>query len=344
MTAYFIRRFLLIIPTFIGITLMVFVFTRFIPGGPVERMLAEAQQMSGDKMVSSSTVGGQAGGSALSPEQIQDLKKYYGFDQPVLVSYFSWLWKVVRLDLGTSSRYNEPVWDIMKSRFPISLFYGGVTMILIYLVCIPMGIFKAIRHKGLGDNLTSILVFIGYSIPNYVIGIGLLYLLASHWEIFPLGGFVSDDFEDLDFWGQAADVAWHGVLPILSYLLPSFAGMTFLMKNTMMDHLSADYVRTAMAKGLSFRKSVVGHALRNSLIPLATSVGNNISVLIRGSFLVETIFNIDGFGLLGYESVLQRDYPIVLGTTVVASILFLVGNIISDICVAIVDPRVQFSK
>lgn len=338
MTGYFIRRLLLVIPTFLGVTLMVFTITRFVPGGPIERMIAEAQQMSGDKM---SGNGGQ-GSASLSPEQIKELEQYYGFDKPVHISYLLWLKKVLVLDLGQSTRFNEPVWDVIKNRFPISIFYGTITMIFTYLICIPLGIFKAIGHKKIFDNISSIIVFIGYAIPNYVVGIALIVLLASHWELFPLGGFVSDDFEDFTFWQQVKDVLHHAVLPLISYMAASFAVMTFLMKNSMMENLAADYVRTAIAKGLPFKKAVIKHALRNSLIPIATSFGNNISRILMGSFLVETIFNIDGFGLLGYESIVQRDYPIVMGILVISSLLFLIGNILSDICVAIVDPRVQF--
>lgn len=338
MTGYFIRRFFLILPTFIGITLLVFTITRFVPGGPVEQMISKMQQMSGDK-------GGKRltqGGNALSEEQIQELKHYYGFDKPVLVSYVQWLGKVVQLDLGTSTRFNEPVWDVIKKRFPISITYGLTAMLITYLVCVPLGIWKAIKHTQIFDNASSVIVFIGYAIPAYVIAIALVYIFASRLEWFPLGGFVSENFSDLDTWAKAKDLLWHAILPVASYVSGSFAVMTFLMKNSMMDNLSADYVRTAMAKGLPFRRAVVDHALRNSLIPIATSFGNSISVILSGSFLVETIFNIDGFGLLGFESVVQRDYPIVMGTLVISSLLFMVGNILSDICVAIVDPRIQF--
>ncbi|MEI8346921.1 MAG: ABC transporter permease subunit [Pseudomonadota bacterium] len=339
MTHYFLRRMALIIPTFIGVTLLVFFITRMVPGGPIEKMLSEMQQMNGDRaartMVGATT--------ALSPDQMDELKRYYGFDKPVLVSYFTWLGKVLTFDLGQSTRYNEPVWDIIKSRFPISIFYGLVTMLLTYLVCVPLGIFKALHHQRLFDNITSILIFIGYAIPGYVVGIALIYLMAAHWDLFPLGGFKSENFADMN-WGQKAiDILYHSVLPLIAYMAGSFAMMAMLMKNSMMDNLSADYVRTAMAKGLSFRQAVTRHALRNSLIPIATSFGHNISFILTGSFLIETIFNIDGFGLLGYESVVQRDYPLVLGILVLSSLLFMVGNILSDICVALVDPRVQFN-
>ncbi|MBN1697101.1 MAG: ABC transporter permease subunit [Spirochaetales bacterium] len=340
MTTYFIRRFLLIIPTFIGITIMVFTITRFVPGGPVERIISEYQQMSSESGRGAHSLKQQV--QPLSENQINQLKKYFGLDKPVLISYILWLGKVLTGDLGRSTMYHDPVLQMIAEKMPISLYFGIITLVIVYGVCIPLGIVKAIRHKSILDNVSSVLVFIGYAIPGWVVGILLLLLFSSHWEIFPLGGFVSDNFADLNPIEKAGDLILHTVLPIAAYVTGSFAVMTFLMKNTLMDNLSSDYVRTAMAKGLTFRKAVFRHALRNSLIPLATSFGNNISIILTGSFLIEKVFNINGMGLLGYESVVERDYPVVMGTLVISSLLFLVGNILSDICVAIVDPRVQF--
>jgi len=342
MTAYFIRRLLLIIPTFLGITIMVFVITRFVPGGPIERIIAQAQQMQalegGQNTGPSSTDQSQP----LSEDQIEELKKYYGFDKPVLVSYVVWLGKVLRGDLGTSTRYYDPVWSMIRERIPISLYFGLLSLILVYGICIPLGIAKAIKHKSYFDNISSITVFIGYAVPGWVVGVLMLVFLASYWEIFPLGGLVSDDFDDFTLIAKITDIAWHTVLPLMAYVLGSFTVMTFLMKNTLMDNLASDYVRTAIAKGLPFKKAVFKHAFRNSLIPIATSFGNNISIILSGSFLIEKVFNINGMGLLGYESVVERDYPVVLGILVISSLLFMIGNILSDICVAIVDPRVKF--
>ena len=339
MTQYFIRRLLLVIPTFIGITLLVFCVTRFVPGGPVERAIQEAQIASEGQ----SSGGSQLGAQILSDSQIEDLKEYYGLDKPVLVSYFGWLKKVLVLDLGLSSRYSEPVWDIIKERLPISIYYGLATLIITYGVCIPLGIVKAIKHNTPMDNISSILVFIGYAIPGYVLGIALISLFAYKWEWFPLGGFVSDEFDDLETtWERIWDVVYHSILPLIAYVAGSFAFLTFLVKNSLMDNLSSDYVRTAMAKGVDFKRAVFGHALRNSMIPVATGIGGSISLVLTGSFLIEKIFNIDGIGLLGYESLVERDYPVVLGVLVISSLLFLIGNILSDICVALVDPRVKF--
>ena len=343
MTSYFIRRFLLIIPTFIGVTVLVFTLTRLVPGGPIERMLNEAAMAGGDQASATTNYGGHGAGS-LSDAQIEQLKVYYGFDKPIAISYLEWLGKVVVLDLGTSTRYSEPVWDIIKSRFPISIFYGVATLILTYGICIPLGVVKAVRHKTLFDNVSSALVFFGYAIPGYVVGIALLTAFAANLEWFPLGGFISDDFDDLTGMEKISDVLYHAVLPLLSYMAGSFAVTTLLMKNSLMDNLAAEYVRTAIAKGMDFRSAVFSHALRNSLIPIATSFGNNITLILTGSFLIEKIFNIDGFGLLGFESLVERDYPVVMGILVISSLLFLIGNILSDICVALVDPRVKFGS
>ena len=337
-TSYFIRRLLLIVPTFIGITLLVFAVTRVVPGGPIERMLNQALFAGGERGGAQRTVAG----SSLSEQQLDQLKAYYGFDKPILLSYVDWLGKVVVLDLGRSTRYNEPVWDTIKDRFPVSIFYGVTTLLLTYAVCIPLGIAKAIRHHGRFDNFSSGLVFLGYAIPGYVVGIALLTYFASQLGWFPLGGFVSENFARLSPLDKVWDVVSHAVLPLLSYMAGSFAVTTFMMKNSLMDNLSADYVRTAIAKGLSFRQAVRRHAVRNSLIPIATSFGGNVALILTGSFLIERIYNIDGFGLLGFESLVERDYPVVMGILVISAVLFLIGNILSDICVAIVDPRVKF--
>ncbi|MEZ5435406.1 MAG: ABC transporter permease subunit [Pseudomonadales bacterium] len=340
MIAYLLRRLLLTIPTLLGITLIVFTLTRFVPGGPIEKMMTDAQFSAGE----GAQVGRDRANSngALDEQQLAELKAYYGFDKPLLVSYATWLWRVLHLDLGYSTRYGEPVWGTIISRMPLSLFYGGLSLLITYAVCIPLGIAKALRHHSRFDHFSAALVFLGFAIPNYVLGIILITVFSSHWEVFPLGGFASDDIADLSWLEQIRDIAMHAVLPLTTYLVGSFAVMTMLMKNSLLENIASDYVRTAVAKGLSFRQAVFRHALRNSLIPLATSFGHGISIILSGSFLVETIFNIDGMGLLGYESLVERDYPVVMGLLVISSLLFLIGNILSDLCVAAIDPRVRF--
>lgn len=338
MGGYFLRRLLLLPPTLLGITILVFMITRLVPGGPLERAIMEAQAASMSSGMSSSV--GQ--GMALSEDQLEQLKQYYGFDKPWLVSYGQWVGKIVKGDLGSSYRYNEPVWDIIQSRFPVSLFYGIVTLVITYAVSIPLGVLKAIKHRTVIDNVTSIFIFAGYAVPGYVLGSLLLLFFSVRLEWFPMGGFTSLSFGELDAWGKVKDVFHHAALPLTCYLVGSFAVTTLLVKNNLMDNLAADYVRTAVAKGVSFRRAVTGHALRNSMIPIATTFGQNVVLLVTGSFLIETIFDINGFGLLGITAIFDRDYPIVMGVVLLSSLLLLVGNILSDIIVALVDPRVRF--
>ncbi len=345
MTAYFIRRFLLIIPTFIGITMAVFVVMQFVPGGPVERQIMRYQ-------MAAMTEGGGGGGisvsgrgsNALPEEQIEEIRRYYGFDKPVYVRYGKWLWNVLHLDLGTSYIYQDPVWDVIKSRFPISIFLGLTGFVLSYLVCIPLGVMKAVRHGSRFDFFTSVLVFLGYAVPGWALGTALLVLFGggSFWALFPLGGFRPDNWEYLSTWGKITGQLYHMALPVFCYMVGAFATETILTKNSLMENLGQDYVRTAFAKGLSERRVIFVHALRNSLIPLVTGLGNAISLILAGSFLIERVFNIDGMGYLGYTAILQRDYPVALGILVIGSLLMLVGNILSDIIYALVDPRIRF--
>lgn len=339
MRDYFLRRFLLIPPTLLGITIIVFAVTRLAPGGPLERALMEAQQFDAG--------GGLGSGQgrqelALSEEQLDQLREYYGFDKPILVSYGQWLGRVLTGDLGTSYRYNEPVWDIIAQRFPISLYFGILTLIITYAVSIPLGIVKAIRHRTAVDTMSSILIFVGYAVPGYALGSLLILFFSVNLGWLPLGGFTSLYFDEMGPLEKVADLASHTVLPLICYLVGSFATVTMLMKNHLMDNLAADYMRTAVAKGASFDRAVFHHALRNSLIPIATTFGQNITLLVSGSFLIEKVFDIDGFGLLGFNSVIDRDYPVVMGVIFLASLLLLIGNILSDILVAVIDPRIQF--
>lgn len=342
MRDYFIRRLLLVVPTLIGITLLVFLVTRFVPGGPLERAIMEAQAASMSAGGFATGAAGVGSGMALSEDQIQQLREYYGFDKVWYLSYLDWIGKVLSGDLGSSYRYNEPVWDVISERFPISLFYGVVTLIITYAVCIPLGVVKAIGHRSLTDTISSVLIFTGYAVPGYVLGALMLLFFSVRLDWFPIGGFTSIYFEEYTPLEQALDILHHATLPLICYLIGSFAVTTMLMKNNLMDNLAADYVRTAVSKGVTFRQAVVGHALRNSLIPIATTFGQNITLLVSGSFLIETIFDIDGFGLLGLTSIVDRDYPVVMGIVLISSLLLLIGNILSDLLVAAVDPRIRF--
>lgn len=339
MTSYFIRRILLVIPTLLGITLLVFGITRFVPGGPVDQMIMRAQSGGSE----SGGVRSSRSGQALDDAQLEELRAFYGFDKPVHVSYLDWLGKTLQFDLGVSTRYQEPVSRMILERLPVTLGYGAATLVLLYLVCIPLGILKAMRHGGIFDSASSVVLFFFQSVPSFVVGIFLLITFASRADLFPMAGHVSDGFEDLGFFEKIVDIFWHGTLPILSYLLGLLALLTFLMKNALLENLSADYVRTAMAKGVGFKQAVLGHALRNSLVTLAPYLGASIGLLVGGSFLIETIFTIDGIGLLGYDALVQRDYPTVMGILMLSAGSVLAGNLISDFILVVVDPRVKLS-
>ncbi|PCI28373.1 MAG: peptide ABC transporter permease [SAR324 cluster bacterium] len=340
MRQYLIRRLFLIIPTMIGITLMTFALTRIVPGGPIEQALMEARFNQSADTLGRSTKGSREG---LTEEDMQYLRELYGFDKPIMVAYWDWLKKVAVLDLGESYRYNEPVWDLIKERLPISIYYGVVTTILTYLISVPLGVLKAIRNKTWIDSATSVAVFTGYAVPSFVLGLILVVYMGGRLEWFPMQGFTSDDFDEFTLIEQIWDIIYHSILPLICYMIGGFASMTVLMKNSLLENLSADFIRTAFAKGLPPRIVVYRHALRNSLIPLAASFGNNISLVFMGAYLIEKVFNIDGLGLLGFQAVTERDYPVVMGTLFLSSLMFLVGNILSDICLAAVDPRIRFS-
>lgn len=337
---YVVRRLLLMVPTFLGITFVTFTLCQFVPGGQIDQIRMALAGAGG---------GGELGGGGgatvqieIPEEQLAQLSEYYGFDDPLPVAYVSWLWDVVRLDFGESFRYSEPVLRVIADRLPVSIYYGLITAFFTYGICIPLGILKAIKHRTTVDNLTSILIFVGYAIPGFALGAVLSNLLAVRFEIFPLGGFQSAGADDLSLMAQARDIVWHSILPLMAYLVSSFAVMTMLMKNSLIENMSADYVKTALAKGLSWRRTIFVHALRNSLIPMATSVGSLLGIFLTGSFLIERVFNIQGVGLLSFEAIQARDFPVVLGFLVISSALLMVGNLVSDLAVAFVDPRVRF--
>lgn len=341
--SYIARRFMLMLPTLFGISILIFVLLHMVPGGPVEQAITRARGLGGGES------GGGGGNSVgLTEDAIADLRAYYGFDKPLHTRYLSWMGKVLRGDLGKSYNYKEPVWDLIKSRIPISLMFGGTAFLIAYMVCIPLGVYKARHHGTWRDTVSSTIVFGGYAIPEFALGMLLLVLFGGgssppFWDIFPLGGVTSDNFSKLEFGAKVKDVAMHMVLPLICYMVTSFAFLTVLMKNSMMDNLSADYVRTARAKGLSYRAALYKHALRNSLIPIATGFGSIMTVFVSGSLLVEVVFNIGGMGLLSFEAIEQRDYPVTLGLILVISILTLLGNLLSDILYVLIDPRISFA-
>lgn len=338
MNNYFVRRLLLIFPTFIGITVIVFIITRFVPGGPVEQAIMNS-------LLKQDSGGGKPSNTQpLSAEKIAELNAYYGFDKPVLVSYLEWLSKLFRGDLGYSTKYNDPVFDMIVSRFPISLRFGIISLILTYAICIPMGVKKALRHRQTYDNVTSVIIFIGFALPSFVVAIILLSFFSFKLEWFPSGGMYSRGYENFNLFQKIWDNIKHMFLPMIAYVLASFAGLTIVMKNNLMENMASDYIKTAVAKGLTFRDAMWKHAFRNSIIPIAAGLGNIISVFFSGAFLIERIFNINGMGLLGFRAIEERDYPVVLGTLAMTAVFTLVGNILSDFILSLVDPRIKLGR
>lgn len=483
MKVYFLRRLLLVPITMLGVTFLVFLLTRAVPGGPMERALQQAQQAAAE--------GGGSGqeGGGLTEEQVEELEEEYGWDQTPIVAYLQWLgvWQrdrllskkefnqqaeetvgsavvekpefqtlvvlkgdgrealvegtkksekvkrdewvekkdeegevsyvreekerevevwsvesakfvkdgeiggdvssegwVVRIespddrrmrwaernkkplagarenyearavaskkrmagllqgDLGRSTSFGDPVVDLIIGRIPVALYFGVLTILITYGVCLPLGILKAIKHRTPTDTLTSILIFVGYAIPGFALGGVMLVYLGARMEWFPMFDWRSANFESLGPWEKVKDLAHHTVLPLICYVVSGFAMMTMMMKNNLMDNLAADYVRTAVAKGASFNRAVFKHAFRNSIIPIASTIGQLITILVGGSILIETVFDIQGFGLLQYQALIGRDQTVIMGTLTISAFLLVFGNILSDLIVAMIDPRVKF--
>jgi microcin C transport system permease protein len=335
MKSYLLRRLLLMIPTLLGISLVCFALTQFVPGGPVEQAVARIRHASGEKGMDAS--------KAVSPQEIENIKRYYGFDRPVHERYVRWLGKIVRLDMGRSQAYGEPAWDVIKSKFPVSLFFGLTSFLLSYLICIPLGVWKAMRHRSTADAVTSGVLFAGYVVPGFALGVLLLTFFAggSYLDWFPLSGIVSDDWESFTAWGKTIDFLHHMTLPLICYMAGEFAFLTLLMKNSLLEEMSKDYMRTALLQGMSFRQAVWRHALRNALVPLATHAGEIFTVMFAGALLIEKVFDIDGMGLLVYNSVENRDYDVVLGVIMLSSFLAMVGRLFSDVLYVWADPRIR---
>jgi microcin C transport system permease protein len=281
-------------------------------------------------------------------EQAERWEKWVkGVDIPVIPEYRAILFKpgydgLLQGSLGNSKKYQDSVWSMILARMPVSLYFGLLSMIAVYGICLPLGIVKAIRHRTYLDNASSVAVFAGYAVPGYALGSLLVVFLGAKLGWFPIRGFTGDDFENLSAFGKVKDVLHHTAMPLVCYLIGSFAFMTMMMKNNLMDNLAADYVRTAAAKGVSFPTAVFKHAFRNSIIPIATTFGNNVSLLVAGSMLIERVFDINGFGLLQFSAIVERDQPLIMGVLFFSALLLLVGNVLSDLCVALVDPRVSY--
>ncbi|HEX2463587.1 MAG TPA: ABC transporter permease [Thermoanaerobaculia bacterium] len=360
MVSYFVRRLLLVPITFLCITFLVYAIMRLTPGGPIEQ--ARLQMLRA--MAEGRAIAPELGGTLELPQEaIDQLKRYYKLDRSIPVGFAIWLgvWPdrerggkvsgILQGDFGFSYQYSDPVLETIASRLPISIYFGLIGFFSTWLICIPLGVQKALKHRSAFDTITSLAVFIGYSIPGFVAALVLLLLFGTEllgpgWDVLPLGGFRSENWDQMwatgNYWWCIKDQVRHTIIPIVGYVMGGFATMTLLMKNSLLENLGADYVRTSFAKGLPERRVVFVHALRNSLIPISVGIGGEIGLLFAGSFLIERTCNIPGMGLLGFSSLLDRDYPVLMGILVIGVLLQLVGNILSDIVLAVVDPRVRF--
>jgi microcin C transport system permease protein len=336
MLSYIIRRLLLMIPTLLGITVVCFFLIQLVPGGPVEEILSQVQQ-------ASQQTGGMSTSQGVSAEEIELLNKQFGFDKPIYERYFDWLLNLLTFDLGESYARGEPVLDVILSKMPISLFFGLTSFLLSYLICIPLGVYKAVYHKGKFDSISSFFIFAGYVIPGYALGVVLIVLFSggSFFDWFPLGGIVSDEHDEYTLFGQALDFLHHMVLPMVCFMLSEFAFLTFLMKNSLLDEIKKEYVLTARIKGASKHWAVWKHALRNALIPLATRLSEIFTLMFAGSLLIEKVFDIDGMGLLYYNAMIGRDYNLVMGLIFMMSVMTLLGRLFSDCLYVWLDPRIQ---
>ena len=346
MTLYIFKRLLLMLPTLLGILFFTFLIIQFVPGGPVEQLV---NKLSGLDSISESSSSSNTyrGSNGLSDEHIEQLNKFYGFDKPFLERFFIMIGNYASFDLGMSYFHNQSVGDLILSKLPVSISLGLWSFIIVYLVSIPLGIKKAVNDGSRFDIISSTIVLIGYSIPGFVLGIGLIVLLGggSFFDIFPTRGLVSDDWSNLSVIEKILDYLWHITLPIICLIIGSFAVMTMLTKNSFIDEINKLYTVTARAKGLSENKVLYSHVFKNAIIPILTGFpAQFVSAFFTGSILIETIFSLDGIGLLSYEAIIQRDYPVVMGTLFVFTLIGLLTKLITDIMYVYVDPRIKFTS
>ena len=360
MTAYIIRRLLLVIPTLIGIMTVNFIIIQIAPGGPVEQMIAKLQgeavsaterlsgggeDVKGQKKAVSEKTSKYRGAQGLAPELVEEIEQMYGFDKPVHVRFFNMMLDYATFDFGDSFFRDQKVVDLVLEKMPVSISLGIWSTLAIYLVSIPLGIRKALRHGSRFDIWSSTVVILGNAIPTFLFAILLIILFAggSYFSWFPLRGLVSDNISTLPLWQQILDYFWHLVLPITAILIGSFASLTMLTKNSFLDEINRQYVITARAKGITERRVLYGHVFRNAmLIIIAGFPAAFIGMFFTGSLLIEIIFSLDGLGLLGFESTIQRDYPVMFGTLFIFTLLGLIVGIISDIMYTVIDPRIDF--
>jgi microcin C transport system permease protein len=358
MGAYILRRLLLIIPTLLGIMIINFTLVQFVPGGPVEQIIA---QMEGGGDVFEAFAGGggdvelqsnaasdkYVGARGLPEEFIKELEKEFGFDKPPLERFLSMMWNYMHFDFGTSYFRSISVIDLVMEKMPVSITLGLWSTILAYMISIPLGIRKAVSDGSRFDTWTSGAIIIAYAIPGFLFAILLLVMFAggSYWQVFPLRGLTSDNWDQLTAFGKAKDYIWHITLPITAYTIGAFATLTLLTKNSFLDEIKKHYVMTARAKGLTESRVLYGHVFRNAmLIVIAGFPSVFLGVFLGGSVIIETIFSLDGLGRLGFEAAVARDYPVIFGTLFIFGIIGLIIGILSDLMYVIVDPRIDFAK
>ncbi|MGM0534965.1 MAG: microcin C ABC transporter permease YejB [Pseudomonadota bacterium] len=352
MARYVLRRLLLMIPTLLGIMLLNFIIVQAAPGGPIDQMLARFEGLSSQASTRMDGGGGDAtsssesrGARGIPPAFIEKLEAQFGFDQPAHERFLGMLADYATFDFGESFFRDEQVTTLMLERLPVSISLGLWTTLVVYLVSIPLGIRKALRHGSRFDIWSSGLVIVGYAIPGFLFAILLIVLFAggSYWDLFPLRGLTSPDFDELSAWGKVKDYLWHITLPVIASAIGSFATLTMLTKNSFLDEVHKQYVLTARAKGASDRRVLYGHVFRNAmLIIIAGLPGALIGIFFTGSLLIEVIFSLNGLGLLGFEAVMQRDYPVIFGTLYLYTLIGLVLKLISDLTYVWVDPRIDF--
>ena len=360
MTAYIIRRLLLVIPTLIGIMTVNFIIIQIAPGGPVEQMIAQLQgeavsaterfsgggeDVKGQKSAVSDKPSKYRGSQGLAPELVEEIERMYGFDKPLHIRYFKMMRDYASFNFGESFFRDQKVVDLVLEKMPVSISLGIWSTLAVYLVSIPLGIRKALKHGSRFDIWSSTIVILGNAIPTFLFAILLIVLFSggSYLSWFPLRGLLSDNFSTLPWWHQLLDYFWHLVLPITAILIGSFASLTMLTKNSFLDEINKQYVITARAKGLTERRVLYKHVFRNAmLIIIAGFPAAFIGMFFTGSLLIEIIFSLDGLGLLGFESTIQRDYPVMFGTLFVFTLLGLIVGIISDLMYTVIDPRIDF--
>jgi microcin C transport system permease protein len=320
-----------------------FLIVQFVPGGPVEQMVAQLQGRDTGGERAAAAGAGYRGRQGLDPQRIEEIRRLYGFDKPAHVRFFQMLGQFARFDLGQSFYQHKDVWQLIKEKMPVSISLGLWTFFLSYLIAVPLGVSKAVRAGTRFDFVSTLVVLVGYAIPGFVLGVALLVIFGGQLQWFPLRGLTSSNWDQLSWGARIVDYLWHITLPVTAMVFGSFAVTTMLTKNAFLEEIRKQYVLTARAKGLDERTVLWKHVFRNALIPIVTGFpAAFIGAFFTGSLLIETLFSLDGLGLLSYESVIRRDYPVVLGTLYLFTLIGLATKLISDLSYVLVDPRVKF--